>query len=420
MLLKLGGEMFGGGQVGLDPDVVAQVARQIAEVVRTGVQVAVVIGGGNFFRGAQLQQRGMERTRSDYMGMLGTVMNSLALQDFLEKEGIATRVQTAITMGQVAEPYLPLRAVRHLEKGRVVIFGAGMGLPYFSTDTTAAQRALEIGADVVLMAKAVDGVFTEDPRVNPGAELFTAITHREVIDRGLQVADATAFSLCMDNRMPILVFNLLTDGNIARAVAGEKIGTLVPHEERSGEMIDETLFDAEEKMEKAVSVSRDDLSTIRTGRANPSMFNRIVIDYYGSATPITQLASINVPEARLVVIKPYEAGQLGNIEAAIRNSDLGVNPTNDGTLIRIAVPQLTEERRRELVKQAKSKGEDAKVSVRNIRRKAMEELHRIRKDGEAGEDEVSRAEKDLDKATQQYVTQIDDQVKHKEGELLEV
>src|SRR5271156_6825773 len=160
-------------------------------------------------------------------------------------------------------------------------------------------------------------------------------------------------------------------------------------------MIDETLFDAEEKMEKAVSVSRDDLSTIRTGRANPSMFNRIVIDYYGSATPITQLASINVPEARLVVIKPYEAGQLGSIEAAIRNSDLGVNPTNDGTLIRVAVPQLTEERRRELVKQAKAKGEDAKVSVRNIRRKAMEELHRIRKDGEAGEDDVSRADEDL-------------------------
>jgi ribosome recycling factor len=185
-------------------------------------------------------------------------------------------------------------------------------------------------------------------------------------------------------------------------------------------MIDETLFDAEEKMEKAVSVSRDDLSTIRTGRANPSMFNRVVIDYYGSATPITQLASINVPEARLVVIKPYEAGQLGNIEAAIRNSDLGVNPTNDGTLIRIAVPQLTEERRRELVKQAKAKGEDAKVSVRNIRRKAMEELNRIRKDGEAGEDEVSRAEKDLDKATAQYVAQIDDLVKHKESELLEV
>src|SRR3984893_13998085 len=185
---------------------------------------------------------------------------------------------------------------------------------------------------------------------------------------------------------------------------------------RGAEMIDETLFDAEEKMEKAVSVSRDDLSTIRTGRANPSMFNRIVIDYYGSATPITQLASINVPEARLVVIKPYEAGQLGNIEAAIRNSDLGVNPTNDGTLIRVAVPQLTEERRRDMVKQAKGKGEDAKVSVRNIRRKAMEELHRIRKDGEAGEDEVGRAEKDLDKTTQQKLEPKKEPGTHKKKE----
>ncbi len=227
VLLKLGGEMFGGGEVGLDPDVVQTVARQIRGVVEGGVQVAVVIGGGNFFRGAELQQRGMDRARSDYMGMLGTVMNCLALQDFLEKEGIDTRVQTAITMGQVAEPYLPLRARRHLEKGRVVIFGAGMGMPYFSTDTTAAQRALEIGADVVLMAKAVDGVYTADPRVDPTATMYTEISHREVIEQGLKVADATAFSLCMDNQMPILVFNLLTEGNIARAVSGEKIGTLV-------------------------------------------------------------------------------------------------------------------------------------------------------------------------------------------------
>ncbi|WP_054814285.1 UMP kinase [Nocardia arizonensis] len=227
VLLKLGGEMFGGGSVGLDPDVVQTVAEQIAEVVADGIQVAVVIGGGNFFRGAELEERGMDRARSDYMGMLGTVMNSLALQDFLQKQGVDTRVQTAITMGQVAEPYLPLRAKRHLEKGRVVIFGAGMGMPYFSTDTTAAQRALEIGADVVLMAKAVDGVFTADPKVDPSATMYTEVTHKEVIERGLKVADATAFSLCMDNQMPMLVFNLLTKGNIARAVAGENIGTLV-------------------------------------------------------------------------------------------------------------------------------------------------------------------------------------------------
>ncbi|WP_314823313.1 UMP kinase [Corynebacterium matruchotii] len=227
VMLKLGGEMFGGGSVGIDPDVVSNVARQIASVARDGVQVAVVIGGGNFFRGAQLQQRGLDRNRSDYMGMLGTVMNCLALQDFLEQEGIDCRVQTAINMAQVAEPYLPLRAKRHLEKGRVVIFGAGMGMPYFSTDTTAAQRALEIDCEVLLMAKAVDGVYSDDPRTNPDAEFFSDITPREVIERGLRVADATAFSLCMDNNMPILVFNLLEEGNIARACSGAQIGTLV-------------------------------------------------------------------------------------------------------------------------------------------------------------------------------------------------
>ena len=228
VVLKLGGEMFGGGEVGVDPDVVSTVARQIADVVRTGAQVAVVIGGGNFFRGAQLSDRGMDRSRADYMGMLGTVMNCLALQDFLEREQhLDTRVQTAIAMGQVAEPYIPRRAQRHLEKGRVVIFGAGVGMPYFSTDTTAAQRALEIGAEVVLMAKAVDGVYDADPRKVPDAKMYREITHREVVEKGLQVADATAFTLCMDNRMPIIVFNLLVEGNIARAVLGEPIGTLV-------------------------------------------------------------------------------------------------------------------------------------------------------------------------------------------------
>ena len=228
VMLKLGGEMFGGGKVGIDPDVVQNVARQIAEVSKSGVEVAVVIGGGNFFRGAELQQRGMDRVRADYMGMLGTVMNCLALQDFLEREHhIDTRVQTAITMGQVAESYIPRRAMRHLEKGRVVIFGAGVGMPYFSTDTTAAQRALEIECEIVLMAKGVDGVYTADPKLDPTATMFHEISHREVLEKGLKVADATAFSLCMDNNMPIMVFNLLVDGNIARAVRGERIGTLV-------------------------------------------------------------------------------------------------------------------------------------------------------------------------------------------------
>jgi len=227
VLLKLSGEVFGGGRIGVDPDVVHGLAVEIAEVVAGGTQVAIVVGGGNFFRGAELSQRGMDRDRADYMGMLGTVLNCLALQDFLEKAGVPTRVQTAITMGQVAEPYIPRRAERHLEKGRVVIFGAGAGLPYFSTDTVAAQRALEIGCEVLLLGKnGVDGVYDSDPRHNPDAQRFTGITYDEVLQRGLQVADATAFSLCRDNGMPIIVF-ALEDGNIARVVRGEKIGTLV-------------------------------------------------------------------------------------------------------------------------------------------------------------------------------------------------
>ncbi|MEO8887698.1 MAG: UMP kinase [Jatrophihabitantaceae bacterium] len=227
VLLKLSGEEFGGGRVGVDPDVVHSIARQIAEVVGGGTQVAVVVGGGNFFRGAELSQRGMDRDRADYMAMLGTVMNCLALQDFLEKENVPTRVQSAIAMGQVAEPYIPRRAERHLEKGRVVIFGAGVGMPYFSTDTAGAQRALEIGCDVLLMGKrGVDGVYDADPRTHPDAVRFDTLTYDDVLTRDLKVADSTAFSLCRDNRMPIVVFEL-SDGNIAKVVRGEKIGTLV-------------------------------------------------------------------------------------------------------------------------------------------------------------------------------------------------
>jgi len=229
VLLKLSGEVFGGNKgIGVDPDVLADVAKQIADVVRGGTQVAIVVGGGNFFRGAELSERGMERSRADYMGMLGTVMNCLALQDFLEKEGVDTRVQTAITMGQVAEPYVPRRAIRHLEKGRVVIFGAGAGMPFFTTDTVAAQRALEIGAGALLLAKSgVDGVYNADPRKDASATKFDTISYDEVLQKSLAVADAAAFSLCRENHLPIVVFDLMTNGNIGRAVRGEKIGTLV-------------------------------------------------------------------------------------------------------------------------------------------------------------------------------------------------
>ena len=229
VLLKLSGEVFGGAAgIGVDPDVVHDVAQQIAEVVRSGTQIGIVVGGGNYFRGAELSQRGMDRARADYMGMLGTVMNCLALQDFLEKEGIETRVQTAITMGQVAEPYIPRRAIRHLEKGRVVIFGAGAGMPFFTTDTVAAQRALEIGSEALLLAKSgVDGVYSADPKKDASATKYETISYDEVLTKSLAVADAAAFSLCRENKLPIIVFDLKNKGNIARAVKGESIGTLV-------------------------------------------------------------------------------------------------------------------------------------------------------------------------------------------------
>lgn len=228
VLLKLSGEVFGGGQVGVDPDVVNTIARDVAEVVRSGVQVAIVTGGGNFFRGAELQQRGMDRVRADYMGMLGIVMNCLALQDFLEKLGVETRVQTAITMGQVAEPYVPRRAIRHMEKGRVVIFGAGMGMPFFSTDTVAVQRALESRCDAVFFAKSgVDGVYSADPRKDPSATKYDRITFDEAIGKGLAVVDQTAFTLCAENKLPMVVFGMEPEGNIPRVLKGERIGTLV-------------------------------------------------------------------------------------------------------------------------------------------------------------------------------------------------
>ena len=227
VLLKLSGEAFGGGSLGVNPDVVASLAKEIAEAAKQ-VDVAVVVGGGNFFRGAELSQRGMDRARADYMGMLGTVMNALALQDFLEQAGAQPRVQSAIAMAQVAEQYIPLRAIRHLEKGRVVIFGAGAGLPYFSTDTVSAQRALEIHADVVLVAKnGVDGVYSADPKKNSEAVRLDTVTFEEALKKGLKVVDSTAFSLCMDNRMPMRIFGMEPTGNITQAILGAQIGTLV-------------------------------------------------------------------------------------------------------------------------------------------------------------------------------------------------
>jgi len=228
ILLKLSGEALMGDQTyGIDPAVATQIARDVAEIQGMGVETAIVIGGGNIFRGVAASARGMDRATADYMGMLATVINALALQDALEQQGVVTRVVTAIEMRAVAEPFIRRRAIRHLEKGRVVVFGAGTGNPYFSTDTAAALRAMEIKADVILKATKVDGIYDADPMVKPGAVRFDRISYIEVLEQRLKVMDATAISLCMDNRLPIVVFNLRTPGNIKRAISGEPIGSLV-------------------------------------------------------------------------------------------------------------------------------------------------------------------------------------------------
>jgi uridylate kinase len=228
ILIKLSGEALGGGAgVGICPEAIHDMASQIGLVRQLGVQTVIVVGGGNIFRGLSGSERGIERATGDYMGMLATVINALALQDALEKKGVATRVQTAITMAQLAEPFIRRRAVRHLEKGRVVIFGGGTGNPYFSTDTAAALRANEIGAEVILKATKVDGIYDRDPMKHPKAKRYAQITYLEALQRQLKVMDSTAFSLCMDNRMPIIVFDLFKPGNLRRVILGEKVGTLV-------------------------------------------------------------------------------------------------------------------------------------------------------------------------------------------------
>ena len=232
IVLKLSGEALAGEQgYGIDPQTVEKIAKQVVEVSKLGIQVAIVVGGGNIWRGLSGSAKGMDRVSADYMGMLATVMNALALQDAMENHGVATRVQTAINMQQVAEPYIRRRAIRHMEKGRVVIFGAGTGNPYFSTDTTAALRAAEIEADAILMAKnGVDGVYDSDQKVNPNAKMFKKLSYLDVINKDLKVMDATATTLCRNNNIPILVFNIDVEGNIVAAASGKDLGTLVDKE----------------------------------------------------------------------------------------------------------------------------------------------------------------------------------------------
>ena len=344
IILKVSGEALAGEKgTGINPEVIKHLAEEIKSVHDMGVEIGIVCGGGNMWRGETGANLGMERAQADYMGMLATIMNGLALQDGLENLGVPTRVQTSIEMRQIAEPYIRRKAMRHLEKGRVVIFGGGTGNPYFSTDTTAALRAAEIDADVILMAKnGVDGVYSADPKVD------------------------------------------------------EK---------------------AKDNMKKSIAVFQKELGGIRAGVANASLLEGIKVDYYGVPTPLTQMSSVSIPEARVLMVTPYDKSSLDDIEHAILASDLGITPANDGTVIRIVIPQLTGERRQEIAKQVGKLAEKGKIAVRNVRRDAMDTLKRQEKNGDITEDEQRSLEKQVQKVTDDATKEIDKLADQKSQEI---
>ena len=374
ILLKLSGEVLAGKEGhGINFDTVSDVCKHVKKCSEMGVQIGLVVGGGNFWRGRS--SGNMDRTRADHIGMLATVMNALALADTLEQLDVPVRVQTAIEMPRVAEPYIRNRAVRHLEKGRVVIFGCGTGNPFFSTDTAAALRAAEINADVIFKATNVDGVYDKDPNRFADAVKYDELTHTEVLAKGLKVMDSTAASLCRDNNIPILVFNLNDPENIIRAAAG---------------------------------------------KASVSLLDKVVVDYYGCPTPVQQMAAVSVSEGRNLVIQPWDVSTINAIEKAIQASDLGVNPMNDGKVIRLNFPPLTEEKRKLLAKEVGKYAEEAKVAVRSIRRDAMEKLKKLNKDKAITEDELHDGEDEVQKITDKYVKEIDDMAKKKEADIMEI
>ena len=371
ILLKLSGEALMGDQNhGIDPIRMKEYAEEIKQIQQTGTEIAIVIGGGNIFRGVSGASKGMDRVQADYMGMLATVINGLALQSALENADVPTRLQTAIRIEAIAEPFIKRRATRHLEKGRVVIFGSGTGNPYFTTDSAAVLRAIEINADVILKGTRVDGIYNEDPEKNKEAIKFDSLSFDEVLKKGLKVMDTTAFTLSQENNLPIIVFDMNTKGNLSRIINGENIGTrviLIPLSIMNEEIliIIETV---KESMESSILHLEKELLNVRAGKANPVMLKSIMVDYYGTATPLSQVANVNTPDARTLSIQPWEKTLLSEIEKAILHANIGFNPMNNGESIIINVPPLTEERRNDLVKLAKTEVENAKVGIRNAKK----------------------------------------------------
>ena len=420
VLLKLSGEaLMGEHEYGIDPGVVREIAGQVAEAARATAPRSRSSSAAATSSAAWRPARGAwTASTGDYMGMLATVMNGLAIQDALEQSGCPTRVMSAIAMNEICEPYIRRRAVRHLEKGRVVVMVAGTGNPYFTTDTAATLRAVEVHAQVILKATRVDGVYDADPETHPNAQRYSQIGYTELLSNRLQALDATAVSLAMDNEMPIVVFDMTVPGNIARAIArrADRHADL----RRRDPMTHEALTAIEPKMQRAIDAMERDFSGIRTGRASTALVERITVDYYGAQTPLNQVAGISTPDPHLIVIQPWDRSVLSAIEKAITKSDIGLMPNVDGTVVRLNVPPLTEERRKEMVKQVRRRTEEARVEVRNHRREAADQLKKALRDGDLSEDEERRELESLQKLTDRHIEAIDARADRKEAEILEV
>ncbi len=399
------------------------------------MQVSLVIGGGNIFRGVSAAAGGMDRAQADYMGMLATVMNALAMQNALERRGVPTRVQSAIPMASVCEPYVRRRAERHMEKGRVVIFAAGTGNPFFTTDTAAALRAAEMNCDALLKGTQVDGVYSADPRKNPTAERYQELTYHDVLARDLAVMDAAAISLARENELPILVFNIHAPGAFAASDARRrpvhhdhsKRATRPTHSgagrsegTAGGADLNALKQDLTRRMDGALETLRRDFAGLRTGRASPALLEPVRVEAYGTEMPITQVGTIGVPEPRMMTVQVWDRTLVGAVERAIRDSGLGLNPRSDGQLVRVPIPQLTGERRGELAKAAGRYAEGAQVAVRGVRRDGMDQIKGFEKKGTISEDDQKDWSDEVQKLTDQYIKRIDDSLADKDKEIKQV
>jgi ribosome recycling factor len=396
------------------PEIVAE----IKAIVDLGVQVGVVIGGGNIFRGVAPAATGMDRAQADYMGMLATVMNGLALHDAMRVAGMVSRVQSALNIEQVVEPYIRGKAIRYLEQGRTVIFAGGTGNPFFTTDTAAACAG----------PRSAPKSCSRRPR----STASTRPTRRRIRRRPVMTGSASTtrsrkisrswmqrlFALCRDQKLPINVFSIFKPGALKRVTMGE---TKAPWSiaEESEMSIAEVKKTAEHKMLKSLEALKTDLAKVRTGRAHTGLLDHVQVEYYGSLVPINTVANVTLIDARTLGVQPGK-NMAAKVEKAIRDSDLGLNPAAQGDLIRVPMPALTEERRRDLIKVVKHEGEGAKVAVRNLRRDAIATLKEMLKNKECSEDDERRAQDEIQKLTDRYVAEIDKQLSHKETELMAI